>query len=147
MIGHGNSTGVATNVFNVCNRETLTALKPTLDESKLPLLIFVNKGVEIKTRALTLEIIADTCGPEVAKVATFIVSTMTAHHLTQYQVHFRSRDLRLPQKVSGNIVSGISSYRRPTVVRRQPTSVSVVSLSPSHAEQASQLFHQPWFRW
>ncbi|OSC99447.1 NAD-dependent glycerol-3-phosphate dehydrogenase [Trametes coccinea BRFM310] len=93
-------------------RETLTALKPTLDEAKLPLLIFVNKGIEISTRALTLEIIADTCGPDIAKVATFI--------------------------------SGPSFAKE--IVKRQPTSVSVVSLSPSHAEQASQLFHQPWFR-
>lgn len=56
------------------DRETLTALKPTLEGGKIPLLIFVNKGIEIKTHALTLEIIADTCGPKIAKVATFIVS-------------------------------------------------------------------------
>lgn len=37
------------------------------------MLIFVNKGIEVGTNALTLEIIADTCGPEIAKVATFIV--------------------------------------------------------------------------
>ncbi|KAI0830560.1 NAD-dependent glycerol-3-phosphate dehydrogenase [Trametes gibbosa] len=93
-------------------RETLAALKPALSGERVPLLIFVNKGIEIKTRALTLEIIADTCGPEIAKVATFI--------------------------------SGPSFAQE--IVRRQPTSVSVVSLSPTHAEQASQLFHQPWFR-
>ena len=52
---------------------SLTALKPTLEGGKIPLLIFVNKGIETKTHALTLEIIADTCGPEIAKVATFIV--------------------------------------------------------------------------
>ena len=57
-------------------------MKPTLDEGKLPLLIFVNKGIEIKTRALTLEIIADTCGPEIAKVATFIVSIDYYHDST-----------------------------------------------------------------
>lgn len=57
------------------DRETLTALKPTLEGGKVPLLIFVNKGIEIKTHALTLEIIADTCGPEIAKVAAFIVSS------------------------------------------------------------------------
>ena len=34
-----------------------------------------------------------------------------------------------------------------SVVRRQPTSVSVVSLSEAHAERASEVFHQPWFRW
>ncbi|KAI1789759.1 NAD-dependent glycerol-3-phosphate dehydrogenase [Ganoderma leucocontextum] len=93
-------------------RQTLTALKPALKGGKVPLLIFVNKGIEIKTHALTLEIIADTCGPEIAKVATFI--------------------------------SGPSFAKE--IVRRQPTSVSVVSLSAEHAQQASQLFHQPWFR-
>lgn len=57
-------------------RENLAALRPSLEETgdKLPLLIFVNKGIEISTRALTLEIIADTCGSDIAKVATFIVS-------------------------------------------------------------------------
>ena len=54
-------------------RENLIALRPRLDDDCLPLLIFVNKGIEIKTNALTLEIIADTCGPNVAKVATFLV--------------------------------------------------------------------------
>ncbi|RPD82676.1 NAD-dependent glycerol-3-phosphate dehydrogenase [Lentinus tigrinus ALCF2SS1-7] len=93
-------------------RETLTALKPTLDGGRIPLLIFVNKGIEIKTRALTLEIIADTCGPEIAKIATFL--------------------------------SGPSFAKE--IVKRQPTSVSVVSLSKEHAQQASDLFHQPWFR-
>ena len=54
--------------------ETLARLKPTLDYNKLPLFIFVNKGIEVGTHALTLDIIADTCGPEVAKISTFIVS-------------------------------------------------------------------------
>ncbi|KAG6817724.1 hypothetical protein H0H87_004515 [Tephrocybe sp. NHM501043] len=55
-------------------RENLTTLHPHLDAKKMPLLIFVNKGIEIGTHALTLEIIADTCGPDVAKKAAFIVS-------------------------------------------------------------------------
>ncbi|CCM04199.1 uncharacterized protein FIBRA_06365 [Fibroporia radiculosa] len=93
-------------------REILTALKPKLDDKSLPLMIFVNKGIEIKTHALTLEIIADTCGPDIAKVATFI--------------------------------SGPSFAKE--ILKRQPTSVSVASLSHEHAERASQLFHQPWFR-
>ncbi|KAH9951024.1 NAD-dependent glycerol-3-phosphate dehydrogenase [Amylocystis lapponica] len=93
-------------------RETLTALRPKLDEADLPLFIFVNKGIEIGTHALTLEIIADTCGPEVAKVATFI--------------------------------SGPSFAKE--IIKRQPTSVSVASLSETHAKKASTLFHQPWFR-
>ncbi|KAL0951468.1 hypothetical protein HGRIS_008156 [Hohenbuehelia grisea] len=53
-------------------RQNLTLLHPKLDETKLPLLIFVNKGVEIGTHALTLEIIADTCGGAIARAATFI---------------------------------------------------------------------------
>ena len=53
--------------------ETLTKLKPSLDGAKLPTLIFVNKGVEIGTQALTLEIIADTCGQGMAKAAAFLV--------------------------------------------------------------------------
>lgn len=36
-------------------------------------MIFVNKGIEADTKALTVEIILDECGPEIAKVATFIV--------------------------------------------------------------------------
>jgi hypothetical protein len=46
----------------------------------MPLLIFVNKGIEVGTHALTLEIIADTCGPDVAKAATFIVCTLAVDH-------------------------------------------------------------------
>jgi hypothetical protein len=44
-----------------------------LNRENPPLLIFVNKGIEIETHALTLEIIADTCGADIAKAATFIV--------------------------------------------------------------------------
>ncbi|THH18554.1 hypothetical protein EW146_g2452 [Bondarzewia mesenterica] len=93
-------------------RSTLTQLRPRLNEQNLPLLIFVNKGIEIATNALTLEIIVDTCGKDIARVATFI--------------------------------SGPSFAKE--IVRRQPTSVSVASLSAEHAEKASQIFHQPWFR-
>lgn len=46
------------------------------DPQNLPLLIFVNKGIEQGTQALTLEIIVDTWGPEVAKVSTFLVGHM-----------------------------------------------------------------------
>jgi hypothetical protein len=55
------------------NRQNLHILHSRLDIKKMPLLIFVNKGIEVGTHALTLEIIADTCGPDVAKAATFIV--------------------------------------------------------------------------
>jgi hypothetical protein len=48
--------------------------KACSDTDKLPLLIFVNKGIEEQTQALTLEIIADTFGAEMAKVSAFIVS-------------------------------------------------------------------------
>jgi glycerol-3-phosphate dehydrogenase len=33
------------------------------------------------------------------------------------------------------------------VVKRQPTQVSVSSLSEEHAERAAACFHQWWFRW
>ena len=32
------------------------------------------------------------------------------------------------------------------VIKRQPTQVSVVSLSLQRAQEASAVFHQPWFR-
>lgn len=53
-------------------RQNLLLLQPQLDIKKMPLLIFVNKGIEIGTHALTLEIVADTCGADIAKAATFI---------------------------------------------------------------------------
>ncbi|KAJ3507177.1 hypothetical protein NLJ89_g6449 [Agrocybe chaxingu] len=87
-------------------------LKPSLDVENLPLLIFVNKGIEVGTNALTLEIIADTCGPDIAKAATFI--------------------------------SGPSFAKE--IVQRQPTSVSVASLTELEATKAAALFHQPHFR-
>lgn len=62
-------------------RETLGLLRPSLDINNLPLLIFVNKGIEVGTNALTLEIIADTCGADVAKAATFIVRFVYFHVL------------------------------------------------------------------
>ena len=51
----------------------MTGLQPSLDESRLPLLAFVNKGIEAHTKALTLEVIADTLGKTAGAVATFIV--------------------------------------------------------------------------
>ena len=56
------------------NSQVLKRLHPLLDLARLPLLIFVNKGIETDTQALTLEIIADECGNEVAKVSVFLVS-------------------------------------------------------------------------
>ena len=55
-------------------RVLLTRLRPSLGDANLPLLIFVNKGIETDTNALTLEIIADTCGKDIARVSTFLVS-------------------------------------------------------------------------
>ncbi|TFK77297.1 glycerol-3-phosphate dehydrogenase [Pluteus cervinus] len=93
-------------------RENLKRVNAQLDHDNLPLLIFVNKGIEVGTHALTLEIIADTCGADVARVATFI--------------------------------SGPSFAKE--IVERQPTSVSVASLTETEAQKASDLFHQPHFR-
>lgn len=39
-------------------------------------MIFVNKGIEAETGALTLEIILDTCGKEIATQATFLVRSL-----------------------------------------------------------------------
>jgi hypothetical protein len=44
-----------------------------MPKDRIPLLIFVNKGIEAGTQALTLEIIAEACGPEIAKASTFLV--------------------------------------------------------------------------
>ena len=59
-------------------RTLLERLRSSLDDTNLPLLIFVNKGIETGTNALTLEIIADTCGKDIAKVSTFLVSRTQA---------------------------------------------------------------------
>ncbi|KAF9566121.1 glycerol-3-phosphate dehydrogenase [Agrocybe pediades] len=66
-------------------RSTLSILRPSLDLENLPLLIFVNKGIEVGTNALTLEIIADTCGSEIAKAATFISGPSFAKEIVQRQ--------------------------------------------------------------
>lgn len=55
-------------------RALLTKLRSSLNDANLPLLIFVNKGIETGTNALTLEIVADTCGKDIARVSTFLVS-------------------------------------------------------------------------
>jgi hypothetical protein len=52
-------------------------MKELLDEASTPLFIFVNKGIEEKTQALTMEIIADECGADIAKVSVFLVSYST----------------------------------------------------------------------
>ncbi|KAG8714476.1 hypothetical protein FRC09_017574 [Ceratobasidium sp. 395] len=93
-------------------RKVLEELKPRMPEDKIPLLIFVNKGIETGTQALTLEIVAETCGKDIAKASTFL--------------------------------SGPSFAKE--IIKRQPTTVSVSSLSLSHAQKTSDLFHQPWFR-
>lgn len=66
-------------------RESLGVLRPKLDMDNMPLMIFVNKGIEIGSHALTLEIIADTCGPEIAKAATFISGPSFAKEIVDRQ--------------------------------------------------------------
>ncbi|KAF9448192.1 glycerol-3-phosphate dehydrogenase [Macrolepiota fuliginosa MF-IS2] len=66
-------------------RENLRTLRPKLNVDKMPLMIFVNKGIEIGTHALTLEIIADTCGPEIAKAVTFISGPSFAKEIVDRQ--------------------------------------------------------------
>jgi len=66
-------------------RVNLKLVRELLDTENLPLLIFVNKGIEIGTDALTLEIIADTCGPDIAKAATFISGPSFAKEIVERQ--------------------------------------------------------------
>ncbi|KAG6821383.1 hypothetical protein H0H93_014180 [Arthromyces matolae] len=113
-------------------RENLKILHPRLNPEKMPLLIFVNKGIEIETHALTLEIIADTCGAEVAKAATFI----SGLSLRPVRTIFCKR----------KFVDVVNKPTHIKVVERQPTSVSVASFTESEANKASVLFHQPHFR-
>lgn len=93
-------------------RSILKQVHKLLDGPSRPLFIFVNKGIETETQALTLEIIADECGNEIAKTSVFL--------------------------------SGPSFAKE--IVKRQPTQVSVSSLSEEHAERAAACFHQSWFR-
>ena len=120
-----------------------------MDEKSLPLLIFVNKGIEIGTQALTLEIIADTCGSEFARVATFIVSVdqqVTQTGIDYISIQSGPSFAKESKPIHLLVASTLTNLILP-VVRRQPTSVSVASLSEDHARRASQVFHQPWFRW
>lgn len=80
-------------------RRNLEYIRPKLDLNNLPLLIFVNKGIEVGTHALTLEIIVDTCGPEIAKAAAFIVSTHF-HHIRLRVLPPVSLDLPSQKRVS-----------------------------------------------
>ncbi|KAF9015579.1 glycerol-3-phosphate dehydrogenase [Cyathus striatus] len=66
-------------------RSNLQILRPLLEVNNLPLLIFVNKGIEVGTHALTLEIITDTCGAEIAKAATFISGPSFAKEIVERQ--------------------------------------------------------------
>jgi glycerol-3-phosphate dehydrogenase len=117
-------------------------------EPRMPLLIFVNKGIESDTQALTLEIIADTCGPEVAKVAAFLVSISCCSVSFAMKELIQSGPSFAKESKSYSVRVLLQHYNdRPEVVRRQPTAVSVVSLSREHAERASNIFHQPHFRW
>jgi hypothetical protein len=61
-------------------RKLLENIRDRLDPENLPLLIFVNKGIETETGALTLEIILDTCGREIATQATFLVCMIYTRH-------------------------------------------------------------------
>ncbi|KAJ7246282.1 glycerol-3-phosphate dehydrogenase [Mycena haematopus] len=64
-------------------RENLTILGRSFPKTNFPLLIFVNKGIEIGTDALTLEIIADTCGADVARASTFISGPSFAQEIVR----------------------------------------------------------------
>lgn len=73
-------------------------MQPVIDPDNLPLLIFVNKGIEVGSNALTLEIIVDTWGSDVAKAATFIVR-LSAFFCQFTLILYGSLDPLLPKKV------------------------------------------------
>jgi hypothetical protein len=89
------------------NRETLIKLQHSFDRANLPLMIFVNKGIETGTQALTLEIIADTCGSEIARAATFIVSVVLSADLRSRDSG--SLDRHLQRKVGSNFETDYAS--------------------------------------
>jgi glycerol-3-phosphate dehydrogenase len=60
-------------VVVLTNRPILVQVHSQFD-GDTPLFIFVNKGIEAGTEALTLEIIVDVCGKKIANEATFLVS-------------------------------------------------------------------------
>lgn len=98
------------------------------------MLIFVNKGIEIGSNKLPLEVIQETCGAEAARVSTFLVSNRS-------ETSPINPELILPLSRSQ---SGPSFAKE--IVKRQPTQVSVASTSQSHAQAVATLFHQPHFR-
>ncbi|SCV67316.1 BQ2448_5962 [Microbotryum intermedium] len=74
-------------VFAIPTQSMRSVLKPLKLESvkKLPLLVFVNKGIEIGTNKLPLEVIEETCGPEVARVSTFLSGPSFAKEIVKRQ--------------------------------------------------------------
>lgn len=66
-------------------RDNLRTLRPKLNTENMPLMVFVNKGIEIGSHALTLEIITDTCGPEIARAATFVSGPSFAKEIVDRQ--------------------------------------------------------------
>ena len=83
---------------NKSSRSNLAGLKPALNYDRLPLMIFVNKGIEASTQCMTLEIIADELGPEAAKAATFLVSH-TCGEVSMVLILTSSPGRRLQKKV------------------------------------------------
>lgn len=113
-------------------RSVLSALD-LKNVSPLPLLVFVNKGIEQGSNSLPLEVIEDVCGPEIANVATVLVRLST---ISLSVTHVRA-DLVLDLSQSGPSFSQ-------EIVQRMPTQVSVASHSVDHAERtgtASVILH------
>lgn len=75
-------------------------------------MIFVNKGIETDTQALTLEIIADTCGSDIARAATFIVRQHADVWSHMQTLTLRSRALLLLRKVGSMMLSHFGSADR-----------------------------------
>lgn len=73
---HTLSTHYNPSLNNGIHSKLLEDIRGSLDPNNLPLMIFVNKGIEAETGSLTLEIILDTCGKQIATQATFLVRSI-----------------------------------------------------------------------
>ena len=66
---------------------------------RLPLLVFVNKGIEMGTNKLPLEVIAEAANDEIARVSTFLVRPFLRPRLHASDARCRSLVLHLQKRL------------------------------------------------
>jgi hypothetical protein len=70
----------------------------------LPLLIFVNKGIEEGTNMLPLEVIEQVCGVEIAKVSCFLVSYCNIQTLSLGLIFSSLYELRMMRSIEWTVI-------------------------------------------